>query len=469
MTTTKIRESRGGAYEKRGAFFMRITIGPQKRRAEHLPWCTSLADAQARAEVVQAWVNRLRAAGQTDFVEKAIEMGSTEDPVKLEAFGRAVDDIVGNDFKRVEPAKGTEGPDTFRKFAERWTGGELHRKYPDHIDEKESVQDDIERLEKHVYPHVENVPVVSFAREHADKVMSNLPPALKRGTRWQVAQVMNRVLNLAEFAGLIKHSPLPRGWLPKKTRADSIAKESLLPSEEAKLLRGTNPGREVVVSLNYRVAYLFMGREGTRKGEARRLTWGDLNLDKGIVSLDENKTERPRSWVLSPSVGRVLEQWKKLSAKTKSTDPVFTGIQWEQLAAIYRTHCEAVGIDRARLYEKKANKLKLRAHDIRAFFTTAAMFAGKDALWITDRTGHTSLAMLRTYERDVRRWRELGESPVDAAMAIPEIAAVFTAANAAASGEVQAEEPVTSARNNWRLGDKDSNLDKRSQNPLSYH
>jgi hypothetical protein len=42
------------------------------------------------------------------------------------------------------------------------------------------------------------------------------------------------------------------------------------------------------------------------------------------------------------------------------------------------------------------------------------MFAGKDALWITDRTGPTSLGMLRTYERDVRRWRELGETPVDA-------------------------------------------------------
>jgi hypothetical protein len=39
---------------------------------------------------------------------------------------------------------------------------------------------------------------------------------------------------------------------------------------------------------------------------------------------------------------------------------------------------------------------------MRAFFVTAAMYAGKDALWITDRTGHTSLGMLRTYERDVR-------------------------------------------------------------------
>ncbi len=118
----------------------------------------------------------------------------------------------------------------------------------------------------------------------------------------------------------------------------------------------------------------------------------------------------------------MLERWFEMSPG-KPTDPVFPGIAWDKLAPIFRDHCEAVGIDRARLFEKRANKLRLRAHDMRAFFVTAAMYAGKDALWITDRTGHTSLGMLRTYERDVRRWRELGESPVDVAEAIPEFAA----------------------------------------------
>ena len=57
------------------------------------------------------------------------------------------------------------------------------------------------------------------------------------------------------------------------------------------------------------------------------------------------------------------------------------------------------------------------------------MFAGRDALWLTDRSGHTStLGMLRTYERDVRRWREPGESPARADEAIPEFAAALAAA-----------------------------------------
>jgi hypothetical protein len=130
---------------------------------------------------------------------------------------------------------------------------------------------------------------------------------------------------------------------------------------------------------------------------------------------------RPRSWVLDPSVARVLGRWKAHQGDPKPSKPVFPGVAWDRLALIYRAHCEAVGIDRARLFEKKVNKLRLRAHDMRAFFITSGMFAGRDALWITDRSGHTTLGMLRTYERDVRRWRELGEAPVDADVAIPEL------------------------------------------------
>jgi hypothetical protein len=137
---------------------------------------------------------------------------------------------------------------------------------------------------------------------------------------------------------------------------------------------------------------------------------------------------------LDAGVVAMLTRWRG-DAEPKATDPVFTGITWSKLAPTYRDHCEAVGIDRVRLFQKKENKLRLRAHDTRAFFTTAGMFAGRDALWLTDRTGHTSLTMLRRYERDVRKRRELGETaPVAADQGIPELsAAANTAANAAAA------------------------------------
>ncbi len=63
---TRIRESTGGAFESRRRFFIRITVAPQKRQAEHAPWATSLSAANARARIVQGWVDRLRAARQDE-------------------------------------------------------------------------------------------------------------------------------------------------------------------------------------------------------------------------------------------------------------------------------------------------------------------------------------------------------------------------------------------------------------------
>jgi integrase len=427
---TRLRTSEGSAYESRGKLFARVTVAPQKRVTVLLSWTTDRAVADTRAKDLQRLVNRLRSAGKEDWIKNVLDSGATPDAEKFAELVRIVDEIAGEVWEHVESqARAPDAPLTFRKFAEEWTSGDLHRRYPDHIEPKASVVDDVERLTKHVYPHVQDVPLVAFTREHADGVMAKLPLHLRRGTRRQVAQLINRILNLAAFTGAIKASPLPRGWLPKAPRADSVAKESLLPSEEAKLLHGRNAVGVVVVPLAYRVAYAFLHREGMRKGEAARLTWADIELAKGLVSLDENKTDRPRSWVLNAGVARILERWKKVCGSPKSSASVFPGVAWDKLAPSYRDHCKAVGIERARLYQAKANKLQLRAHDMRAFFVTAGMFAGKDALWITDRSGHTSLGMLRTYERDVRRWRELGEAPVDADAAIPEFAARATEAN----------------------------------------
>ena len=154
----------------------------------------------------------------------------------------------------------------------------------------------------------------------------------------------------------------------------------------------------------------------------------------------------------------MLDGWHVMQGKPKSglVFAAIPGPSWERLADLYREHCQAAGVDRERLFQRKANKLRLRAHDMRAFFVTAGMFAGYDAMWITDRTGHTSLSMLRRYARDVRRWRELGDSPVDADHAIPEIAAAirasaaaFPAANTAAKADdTHRKEGVSSGKRN---------------------
>ena len=45
------------------------------------------------------------------------------------------------------------------------------------------------------------------------------------------------------------------------------------------------------VALSDRLFYGFLTREGMRAGEAIRLQWRDLDLERGTVSLDVNKTD----------------------------------------------------------------------------------------------------------------------------------------------------------------------------------
>ena len=56
---------------------------------------------------------------------------------------------------------------------------------------------------------------------------------------------------------------------------------------------------------------------------------------------------------------------------------------------------------------------------------------------------------------------------LEADLAIPEIAAAFRVANAAALHEAKHVGSHPTTQNHSLLGDKDSNLNKRSQNPLS--
>lgn len=291
----KIRESAGGAYESRGKLFARVTVAPQKRLSVLLPWATELAAADARAKWIQALVNRLRAAEQFDFVEKVLEVGATDDAEKLAALERAVDGILtGVIVKADAPAT---GPLTFRKFAEQWTGGDLHRDYPDHVPDKKTTDDDEGRLTKWIYPVVGDVPLASFTLEHAQEVMRKLPRDLSPASRRHVAQLLVRVLNLAVYpCRHLKASPLPRGFLPKLGPRKALA--YLYPDEDAKLLActATHPVTGApLVPLVHRLLYGFLNREGMRSDEAQTLQWRDLDLARGwFASTRTRPTSRAR-------------------------------------------------------------------------------------------------------------------------------------------------------------------------------
>jgi len=411
------RARTGSASWLRNAWYVRVWIGG-KREAFRLaaptrPEEKDAADARARAMVeMQA---KLEETGHPTSVPTIMsEAAKARSDRQLALVKKFSDQIC--EGGRIERGK-FDGSMTFRQFAEAWTEGELHKQWPDHVRKKRTAETDAYRLKKHVYPYLGTFPLPAIGLEHAEEVMRRCE-LTEPSSRRQVAQLIHRVMQLAWYpARLITSNPIPKGFLPALPKRK--ARSYLYPVEEAKLLATR------AVPVTYRMLYGFLDREGMRKSEAHELTWDALDLERGAVRLDINKTDQPRAWALRPDVVRALKIWKE-RAGAKKSPRVFVGIEWDHLAAMLRDHLQLAEIARGELFERSAHRRRIVAHDLRATFVTLSLASGKTESWVQDRTGHTSSDQINRYRQAARTAAELslGElGPLDTA--IPELAEVL--------------------------------------------
>lgn len=302
---------------------------------------------------------------------------------------------------------------TLEQFGRLWTSGELAKRFPDHVKTKRSAPSDERRLQMYVYPIIGTCPMSAFegrpGLELVERVLDALPPVgitFSRASRRQIIQAVHRLLVLAVYpAKVIAANPLPKGFVPKPDSGK--AKTYLYPDEDAKLLACLK------VRLVRRLLYGILAREGMRVSELLSLTWSDLDLERGAVILDENKTDEPRTWALDPGVTEALRRWKKHFAKSRAPSAQvlvdFSGKPIGRFGTAdgLRAHLKRAGVERPQLFEDTETRINLRAHDLRATFVTVNLAAGRTEAWITDRTGHKSSAMIYRYKRQARTHAEL--------------------------------------------------------------
>lgn len=419
------RAAAGTVFEKplgSGRFYARFTT-TRGRKTIRLKTCLTLDSAASRKEFIAGELERLRLAGQEAHADKLLELAAVADDQRLTRIRKGVDAILAGDVKPAEPPTPlTDAGPTFREFAEEWTSGKLHKRFPDHVKLKKTADEDVYRLAAHVYPTIGDLPLRLISLEDAERVMHKLDSALSVGSRRQVAQLLHRVLTLAAYpARILETSPIPEGFLPKP--AATKAQAWLYPAEEKALLSCSE------VPLLYRLFYGVLVREGMRRDEALSLTWANVDLERGTVTLDENKTDDPRAWVLGDDVVRALKIWRThyvagVAASAKTFSHPDQPLDGDHVAASLRTHLQKAGGVRAELFERTAKRSPIRAHDLRATFVTLALAANKTETWVCDRTGHRSSQMLNKYRRAARTAAELRLGWLEALdEAIPEFAA----------------------------------------------
>jgi integrase len=316
---------------------------------------------------------------------------------------------------------------TFEQFGTLWTSGRLARMFSDHVRPKATAADDESRLRLHVYPIIGSFRVAEFegqrGLELVERVLQRLPVAagFSRSSRRQVLQAIHRLLTLAVYpAKLITANPLPKGFLPKP--AKGRAKGYLYPSEDRQLLACLE------IPLLHRLFYGLLTREGLRVSEALSLTWNDVDLERGVLHLAQNKTDDARSWAVDVGVAEGLRRWRRRFGDKAQQDvsilvaPDGTAIDRFEAARSLREHLRLAGVSRRQLFETDESRMAIRAHDLRATFITVNLALGKTEAWITDRTGHRSSQMIYTYKRAARTLAELnlgGFTPLHEA--IPEL------------------------------------------------
>ncbi len=380
---------------------LRLRFGERNRGRFYLPSSLPESEANRRAEALRTAARDLVKAGHLEHAERIIRKAASADSQSLFESVMALAEQLCTGLVAPDSGPARATGETFAELADRWASGKLHKRWPDHVRLKRTADTDKLRLDR-LAQTIGTVELSRFTLEDAERAMAALPENLSASTRRQYAQLINRVLSLAVYpCRIIQQNPLPRGFMPKGSR---LARVFLYPSEDAKLMRCAE------VPLCYRVLYGFLAREGLRSGEARALRWADVDLERGVIKLDENKTDDPRAWALDPGVATALALYRR---ECPERELVFTDDAGGELdgvyhlAEVFRRHLRAAGVTRPELFQRTKARQPIRIHDLRATFVTLSLAAGRSEAWVQDRTGHRSSQMIGTYRRVARTAAEL--------------------------------------------------------------
>ena len=426
-----MRNPTGQLLWRDGRPVLRIPIGVKRPFFELR--CATEAEANERAGIIIEMVVALRAADRVNITEEIVKQAaSARTPSELEGVRAAVKTICEG---QVVARPQFDHAITFKEFAEQWYTGKLHEKYPRYVKRKKTQDQDKQFLTKWVFPHIGNLPLLAVTADHCEDVINELPPEKSDYVARHVAQVMRRTLALAVApAKILKEAPV----VAVPAIHSKKARTYLYADEDRMLLACTD------IYLVLRLIYGVLDREGLRVSEALTLDFVDLDLKNGIIHLDKNKTDDPRSWALDSSVAEALRIWKRYfhpnpspqsrvfvypDESREAGQPLDTATRAEEL----RANLRKAGCTRAQIHERSDERRPLCIHDLRATFITISLAQGETETWVANRTGHKSSKMINEYRRRAECHAEVvmgGLTPL--VRAIPEFAAVQ--ANLAAQG-----------------------------------
>ncbi len=277
-------------------------------------------------------------------------------------------------------------------------------------------------IELHVVPHIGSRQVQRLSTSQLNKLYADLLDSgrvdgkggLSNSTVRYVHRILTKALNDAVKWGKLTRNPCTAAEPPRRT-----ATETELRVWNAEELR------EFLMSVEDHELYalwMLAATTGMRRGEVLGLRWQDLDLESGrlsvvqtLVSVDyevqisEPKTSRGRrSIALDPRTVRALRQHRSsqvearlaLGSRIDPSDLVFLRAD----GSAY--HPDGIGKEFKKL-QARAELPRIRFHDLRHTHATLALQAGVHPRIVSERLGHSSIAMtLDTYSHVMPNMQE---------------------------------------------------------------
>jgi integrase len=379
---------------KPGGWEVRLRYGAGKR-GRFLIKVDSESVAKNRAERLQAMAARLASAGRHAESKELLEdAAATESASEFRDAERVVAELAP-----LAPVA-SSGPRTYGEVLRLWISGELHERYPDDVKALKP-----KTLKSYVYMAnavdslLGHLPLTEVTEEHAEAAKAEVSRGLGQGSRRQYALMIRRVMSLAEHPlRLIERNPIRARFVPPQGQSSVFG--WLYPSEDEQLMRRSS------IEVDDRLVYGTLGREGFRLIEALRLVWGDIDMERGVITLDENKTDQPRAWRLGDDVLAALRAYR---GDAEDTDLVFPMFVYNGAAERFRAHLWEAGVRRKQLHTQTDKRRPIRIHDLRATFITMAFACGWTEAQVMARTGHKTSQMLQRYHRRAATVSELSE------------------------------------------------------------
>ncbi|MDQ7832776.1 MAG: site-specific integrase [Desulfovibrionaceae bacterium] len=237
-----------------------------------------------------------------------------------------------------------------------------------------------------IAPVIASIALRDIAPIHLERIKKNMADAGRapRSITYCLAvirQVFNFARNHDLFAGQHPVSKV------KKPMADNRRLRFLTHDEVDRLLaalaeRSPDVHDQALLSLHC----------GLRAGEIFALTWADVDMERGILTLRDTKSGRSRAAIMTGAVSNMLAQ-RRRHARAELVFPSETGARIGQISQTFAKTVKALGLND----DVADSRQKVVFHTLRHTFASWLAEQGTDLYTIQQLMGHQSFAMVQRY------------------------------------------------------------------------